>query len=1032
MIVFILSAAAQNRTIKGRVTDESGNPIPNATILVKGTSLGTNTDTNGDYSLSIPLKARILIFSSIGKKAEETAIGNRYEINSSLKSLVTSLEEVVVNVPYGTIKKKAFTGSETTVSASQISKQQVSTVTKALDGLIPGVIATNGGGAPGSNADLRIRGIGSINATSSPLYVVNGVPYDGSISAISPDDIESVTVLKDAAAAALYGSRAANGVIMINTKKGRAGRTNITANIAHGIQTRGIPEYDRIGTKDYYELNWESIRNSFVAAGDSYTTAGAKASAQLTDNNHLVYNSYNVPGNTLVDPLTGKLNPNAKLLWTDSWSDALFQNAPRTNANLAFSGGSDKTDYFLSLGYLDETGTLKFSDYRRYSTRINVNTKANNWLNGGLSLDGQLADSKNTPSGGTATTNPFYFTRQIGPIYPVYQYDANGSSLIDSVGGEKLDWGVPSQMGTRPYAGNSNDLGSLYLDDRSNHVINATANTYAEVHFTKDLSFKTTLATTIWDRNSTNYQNNQFGDAQNVRGRSTKTAERIVSLTLNEVLNYSKNFGPHTVRALAGHENYRYKYNNLNLTRTGFQFPGQTDLDNAALTESVGGSYEDNQRIESYFAQANYDYNQKYLLSASVRRDGSSRFADSVRWGTFYSVGAGWVVSNENFMKNVSWINNLKIRGSYGEQGNDNIGLYYQYINYYYANGVGNYSAPTRPANAGLKWETNKSLSIGTDFTLFKSRLQVTFDYFNRVSDNLLFDVPLPISTGNSSVYQNIGTMKNYGVELGLGYNLISKKDFDWRIDLNLTHFDNKITKLPPNQKVNGIVSGTKKLFEGRSIYDFWLREFAGVDASNGDALYYKDVLGANNLPTGQRVLTNDITKASYYYIKGSAIPKISGGLTNSIRFKNFSLSALATFSAGNYFYDGNYAGIMHSGSYGIAWQTDILNRWQKPGDITNVPRVQQSSITTQDGASSRFLFDGSYVNIKNITLNYRLPSEIIKRFNMADASFFVSVDNAYLFTAKKGMDPQRSFTGTSDATYPTYRITSVGIKLSL
>ncbi|RYY61270.1 MAG: TonB-dependent receptor [Chitinophagaceae bacterium] len=1021
------------KTITGKVTDDKGNPIPNASVVVKGSTAGTTTKADGSYTLTVPSNATTLVVSSIGSQDQELAIGSNSVVNFSLTSTTQDLGEVIVTVPYGTIKKTAFTGSEATVSAAQINRQQVTSITKTLEGLVPGIITTNGGGAPGSNASVLIRGIGSINASSSPLYVLNGVPYDGPIAAINNDDVESVSILKDAAAAALYGSRAANGVIMITTKRGKKGRAAVTASVRQGYMSRGIPEYDRLDEKEFYELNWESIRNGFVATGDSYATAGTKASAQLTDGSHLVYNAYNQSGANLIDPTTGKLNPAATLLWNESWEDALFRTAPRTNATVNISGASDRSDYFISLGYLNEEGTLRNSDYKRYNMRVNLNAQATNWMKVGMNIDGALSNNNSVINGGTATSNPFYYTRQMGPIYPVYQHDPiTGAFIQNPITGEnELDWGIPSQMGTRPYAGNSNLVGSLALDQRYTKRLSGNGNAYIEIKPTKDFTFKTNFGVNLWDDNGTTYQNNQYGDADNVSGRSTKQFDRQVSYTFNQVLSYNKEIGEHDFTVLAGHENYFYRYNNLNLTRTGFQFPGQTELDNAALTESVGGSYEDNQTIESYFGGLNYSFKEKYLASASLRRDGSSRFSPDARWGTFYSAGLGWRISQEEFLKNVNWLSELKLKASYGEQGVDNIGLLYQYTYYYNANGSGGYNPQAALQNPDLKWETSKTLNAGFDFGLFKNRITGTIEYFRRISDDLLFNVPRELSSGSSSQYQNIGTMKNSGIEVSLGLNIIRKRDFDWRIDVNVTHFKNEVTKLPPAQRENGIIRGTKKLSEGHSIYDYWIREFAGVDASNGDALYYKDVLGTDGKPTGTRLLTNNITEGSFYY-KGTAIPDFNGGLTNSFRYKAFELSILTTFSYGGKFYDGNYAGIMHSGSYGIAWSQDILNRWQKPGDLTNVPRLQNTSISTQDGLSTRFLMDASYVNLKNITLSYAFAKSITNRLGISGAQFFGNVDNAYIFTAKKGMDPQRSFDGSSDATYPPFRTITFGVTLNL
>ncbi|MGE5521101.1 MAG: SusC/RagA family TonB-linked outer membrane protein [Candidatus Dadabacteria bacterium] len=1026
---------AQNRIISGRVTDAQGNGVPNASVTVKGTNIGTATSNNGDFSLSVPSTARTLVVTSVGFESQEIAIGNRTNIPVSLVSTEQTLTSVVVTVPYGTVRKTAFTGSENTVTSAQITKQQVSSVTRALEGLVPGIIATNGGGQPGTGASILVRGVGSVNASSAPLYVLNGVPYDGSIAAIPTDDVESVTVLKDASAAALYGSRAANGVVMITTKKGKRGAPSVGVTLRQGIMQRGIPEYDRVGPQEYYELFWEAYRNAYIAGGDNPTVAGQKASATVAGPNGLVYNAYSVPASQLIDPVTGKLNPSATLLWNEPWEKALFRNAPRTNATMNVSGATDKSNYYISAGFLNEDGILKFSGYKRYSARVNLNTQATNWLNTGVNLDGAIARRADVPSGGTATTNPFYFTRQMGPIYPVYQHTATGA-FVDTLGQHKLDWGTPEQMGTRPYAGRSNLLGSLDLDDRSSDIFNGNINTFAEITFLKYLSLKGTLGVNYYGSEATSYQNNQYGDAaptpgQNNGGRSTKTNDRQISLTGNEVLTYARNYNNlHNVRFLVGHENYKYRYNYVSANASGFLFPGQTEITNGTQPFTPASSDQQDHTIESYFTGLNYDYQQKYLLSASYRTDGSSRFRDDVRWGHFWSAGAGYRISQEAFMKGIDWLNDLKLRVSYGEQGNEDIGQFYPYRSYYYANGNGTYSAPSRPVNEDLLWETNKTFNIGADFSLFRSRVTGTVEWFNRQSDNLLFDVPLPISTGYSSVWQNIGSMKNYGEELSLGLAAIRSSKFNWKIDVNLTHFNNKITKLPPNQEKNGIVTGTKKLLVGHSIYDFWLREFAGVDASNGDALYYQDIMDANGKPTGERKLTNVINNASYYYF-GSALPKLSGGLTNAFNYHGFDLSFLLTFSYGAQFYDGNYASIMHRGSPGTAFSSDILQRWQKPGDVTVVPRLQ-NAVANQEGASSRWLVDGSYLNVKNITLSYTLSKSLANRLYMDNLQVFANVDNAHLFTAKKGMDPQRVFNGTADATYTPFRTYNLGISVNL
>lgn len=1032
--VSMIHAYAQTRTITGKVTDATdGSALSGVSVRVKGASEGTSTDGNGNYRLNVPESAGTLVFSFVGFGTQEKRIGGA-TLNMALAQNTSSLSEIVVNAPYGAIKKTAFTGSESTISARSLEKQRVTSFTRALEGLVPGIVATNGGGQPGTSASIRIRGIGSVNASSSPLYVLDGAPFDGELSSISMDDIETITVLKDAAASSLYGARAANGVVVITTKKGKGGKTKITANVRSGWMNRGIPEYDRVNQQQYYELMWEGAKNRFIAAGQTPDAAATQASQILTGPNALVYNAYNVPGTELVDPATGKLNPNAKLLWNDSWEEALYRTAPRQDVNLNIAGGSEKSDYYLSFGYIDEKGIVRNSGYNRFSTRLNLNSQMTTWLKGGANIYGALAKRNNFLAEGTYTSNPFYYTRIMGPIYPVYQRDPTGNYVTDPITGEKaLDWGVPSQMGARPYAGNSNLVGSLALDDRSIKTTNVSSNAFLEAAFLKDFKFRTTLGVNYYDGYGTVYQNSQYGDAANVKGRSEKNNTRQVSYTFNQVLTWNKQFGDHGLNILAGHENYRFESNYLSATRIGFPFPGTSELAPAASADG-STSYTNNHRIEGYFSRLNYNLREKYLLSASYRRDGSSRFFEDARWGNFWSLGGAWRVSQEDFLKGRSWINELKLKTSYGEQGNEDLldddgdPSYYPWQSLYditYGNAAFPGAIISSLPNQHLKWEKNRALNIGVDFALFE-KLEGSIEYFNRKSDDLLFNVPLPISTGITSIASNVGALKNYGVELQLGYNVIKGNSFDWRVDVNLTHFKNKITKLAQPE----IISGTKKLMVGRSVYDFWLREYAGVDPKNGDALYYQDILGSDGKPTGERKTVNNINQGTYYY-HGSALPDLVGGITNSFRYRNFDLSFLLTFQLGGEFYDGNYAALMHPGTYGSNWSVDILNRWQKPGDITDIPRLQ-NGITNQHGTSSRFLYSATYLNVKNITLSYTLPQAMLNKAGVGSLRIFGSVDNVHLFTKHKGMDPQRAFTGVADNTYVPYRTYTLGLNLNL
>lgn len=537
MLLVQLSVFAQTRLVRGVVTDANGSPLQAISVQAKGTTAGTSTDQSGRFSFNAPAGTRTIVFSGLGLGTLELAIAD--EMNVSMTTVTpTEMETVTVQVPYGAIKKKSFTGAEATVTAATLNKMQNSNITKSAEGLVAGLFTTNGGGAPGSGATFRIRGIGSINASSAPLYVVNGVPYDGSITAINPDDVESFTILKDAAASALYGSRAANGVVMITTKRGRKGTPKVSFNVRQGFMNRLIPDYNKVNSQEYYQLFWEAYRNEYIAAGDNAGVAGSKASARLTGPNGLVYNAFSVPAGQFLIDSAGRWNTNARQLWNESWEDALVRTASRTNVTMNISGGGENSDFFLSAGYLNEDGITRNSGYKRYNTRLNFNAVPAKWLGAGINLDGALVRNSNLPSGGTSTTNPFYFTRQIGPIYPVYQRNpVTGAIVKDSLGNDRYDFGVPEQMGTRPYAGRSNIAATLALDDRHVDAFNGNMTGYVEFKFLKHFTLRNTLGATYNNGFGTTYQNSLYGDAApstpggSDGGRSTKSSDRTFSLT---------------------------------------------------------------------------------------------------------------------------------------------------------------------------------------------------------------------------------------------------------------------------------------------------------------------------------------------------------------------------------------------------------------------------------------------------------------------------------------------------------------------
>ena len=1030
---------AQVRRITGTVTSEAdGSSIPGVSVIVKGTSMGTITNMNGQYTLDVPQDATALVFSFVGMRtAEYPIVGNT--VNAVLQTDVIGVDEVMV-VAYGTVRKSSFTGSAEVVGSEKIERIQTASVAKALEGAAPGVQVMGGTGQPGSSVAIRIRGIGSVNASSAPLYVVDGAPFDGNLNSINTNDIESVTVLKDATSAALYGARGANGVIIITTKKGGKGKSSINFKSSLGGVSRAIPEYDRVTPQEYVELMWEGWVNSRVIAGGSTREAAAALASGGTANGIVgrlgYYNPFNVANDQLIG-LDGKLNPNAQLLYYDDWNDNLARTGLRQDYNLSMSGGDEKNSYYASVSYLDEEGMVKWSNYDRLTARVGASSQVNNWLK----FDGVVSGSSSYQVGflaeGTYTTNPFYYGRMMGPIYPIWQRDASGNIALDAAGNQLFDigdyrrpaygWG-PNKL--RPYAANSNLMLTLPLDERSTKLNTVSARLGVDINFTRDLKLRVSGNHDINNFFYTTYQNHLYGDAQAVKGRSTKQYSNSTSSTFNQVLSYNKTFGGHEVSVLAGHENYLYKSYNVSATRTGFTIP-TTQLVAGSVAEGSTGQA-DEYALEGYLFQTNYSLFDKYYVSGSFRRDGSSRFYKDSRWGSFWSVGASWRITEEAFMKNLTWVDNAKLKVSYGEQGNDNIGNYYGWQSLYSIsdrnNGNFNGAWHSQLENRTLQWEKNANLNVGLEFS-FLTRIRGGIEYFIRESSNLLFSVPLPESTGISSKWDNIGTMKNDGLEVQLSFDVVRTNGFLWNLDVNATTYKNVITKMPlgPDGKPQEIISGTKKLSEGHSIYDFWLREYAGVDPQDGSALYYKDIKDGETV-TG-RETTKDQNAASYYYV-GSAIPDVYGGITNSFSYKGLELSVLVTYQLGGDFYDSGWGGLMHTGAFGTHWSKDILNRWQKPGDVTDVPRLQ-NNYTAGTAASSRYLTDATFYSLRNVTLGYNLPKSVTNALELQAIKVFASGDNLGLSTKRKGMDPQQAFTGVSDYTYIPSRIISFGVNVT-
>ena len=1031
-----LGMSAQ-QVVRGQVTDANGEPLIGATVQPIGGGNGAATDVNGEFSLNLPYNVKTLKVSYVGYKTQELPVQPNMAI--TLSDNGTALDEVMV-VAYGTAKKTSYTGSAEAVSNKKLELRPVTDATKALEGNVAGLQVTSASGQPGSSPNIQIRGYGSINAYSTPLYVVDGAPFDGNLSSIAPSDIESMTVLKDASAAALYGARGANGVVMITTKKGVEGRSNVMWRSTFGWSSRATKRYDHVDQKEYVQLVYESLRNAAIDNGNSWSDAEAIARAGLSGQlGGEQYNPFkNYTWDQLIDPATGQVRADAQSAWNEDWYDSVIRkNAFRHEHQLQVTGGSEHAQYMMSLGYLNEDGILKTTNYERYTGRANITSQITDWL--GANINASLAHSLSNFSDydGTSTSNPWYTAQFINPLLPVYLKDINGNTVYDSDGNIQYDWGEATPNGTRPGSlSDFSSLGMLMLDKAFNKRDVAGLRTglvlgsdLAKYGWRQGLKLAANFSMDYVNRNYSRYMNSQHGNQANAGGLLEKTNTRTQSYTFNQLLTWDRTFGDHTIGLLAGHEWYAYEYNYLLAGKTNL-VDGILEL-RPATTLLEADSYSDKYRIDSWLGRVNYNYAGRYFLSASLRQDKSSRFHPDHNKGTFWSVGANWRVSGEKFMQNVGWINNLSVKASYGEQGNDMLTTYYAWQSLYdlsYSNATNIGALISSLENQNVSWEKSQNFNAGFDAILFNHRLQLNVDFYNRLTKNMLLNRPMALSTGFSGFMDNVGDMRNRGVEASLRITPVRTADFEWNITAMATHNKNKVIKL--TKEAPELISGVRVIKEGMPIYTYYINKSAGVDPSTGNPLYwaYKLDDDGNKIEGSDYITDSYSTASSCKYYMGSRQPDLFGSLGTDFTWKGLTLSVLTTYSLGGKVYDSLYASDMDLWYLSSTWNKNMLRRWQKPGDVTDVPRatIAGSMLNTD-----RYLIDASYFAIKNITLAYALPNAWINKLGMTGARIFGSVDNLALWTHLNGMDPQYNFSGGTDYEYSPNRTYTVGIELN-
>lgn len=973
-----VSVVLAQTTYSGKVVSaEDGEPIVGATVMVKGTNTGTITNINGNFTLAVPGTNRTLVVTYVGMRAQEVQASQNMVVR--LESTSTELEEVVV-VAYGTTKREAKTGSVSVVSADKIADAPVVSVDKALGGKLAGVSITSNTGQPGAGSDIRIRGTSSINAGNNPLWVVDGIPVltgnpndflntGNTLSSLNPNDIESITVLKDAAAASIYGSRAANGVILVTTKSGKDGKTSFSARARYG--TSWLANDNNFG-----------IMNAQQLLG--YQRDAVKNAGRNPDN---PTDSYYRPNELVSRPLT-------------NWMDQMTRMGSIQEYEINASGSNAKSKYYTSINYNNTQGVFYGVDLNKINGRLNADYKLTDKLESGARVNLAYSEGNDVPMQSLYYSNPVFAGMMILPWTPAY--DSEGKHNVEIVENS-----------------NTNPRATAEYDDQFGKSYQLLGNVYLQWKPVKQVTLKTTNAI-----ETINSEGRRYWAPETNEGSATlqTTMNRDVRLTTSNTASYDDLINDnHSVRVLLGQEAMK--------SSSAFQYIYAPDVNpdipyvqTAPQTGVEGEQGYSAQTLLSFFGMLDYNYAAKYYLQASLRFDGSSLFGNDNIWGTFYSVGASWNIHNEEFMSGISEVNLLKLRASYGLNGNNNIAAYRAYGVYSSANynGIAG-MRPSRPANPYLSWEKNGTWNIGLDFTIF-DKLDGNIDFYNRLTTDMLLDKNVPQTTGFSSNFLNIGSLQNQGLELQLDYKIYNTKDLTWTIGGNIAFNKTEIKELGDNTEIAYSEDGRLRHIVGKSLYTFRLFDYAGVDPTNGEALW-RDKTG---------LLTNDYSKARYVY-DASPEPVFIGGFNTNVAYKGFQLGAFFEFKGGNHVMLIEKRYLESDGaSMSNNQVTTALNYWKKPGDTGVNPKpIAGNSTNSNSFSSTRFLQRGDYLRVKDITLSYNLPKAQLQTAGIGAAKLYVSAQNIFTFHDVDWWDPERGVDGIGYGIYPMTKALVAGVEIS-
>ena len=964
----------QPREVSGTVKDKNGVPLAGATVLIKDTDVGTSTDFDGNFEIKVPDNATTLVITYVGYVPQEVSVLGTDNLEITMEVDNEALEEIVV-IGYGTEKRALISDAITKVDAKQIDDLPVATVDGVLQGQAAGVQVSQNSGTPGGEMSVRIRGLTSISGSSQPLYIIDGIPvttgnfgqigYSGqgasALTDLNPSDIESISILKDASATAIYGARASNGIVLITTKRGTKQKSVVSVNVFSGVQ-RAWNKLDMLNARQ-----WKEYRNDL-------TNSTVFTEEEINDNS--------------ID--------------TD-WQDVIFRTAPINSYEVSTRGGSEKTQFFISGTVFNQEGILIGTDYNRVNARINVDHQLSDKFKVGASIGLSYAKTDRV-EGDQTLEGPLPNGISTPAIFPVFNED-----------------GSYNQDG--PY---SNALSIANEAINENFSYRTNSNIFVDYNITEGLTFSSKFGVDFLNFREHSYESTRTQQGARFNGLGFETYTNVSNIVSNNILRFNKRFGKHKLEATAG---YSFEKRNLRSSFIRGQDFADDDLEyiSAAATIVAASANASDRGLRSYFGRLNYNFSDKYIVNLTGRFDTSTVFGTNNRTGFFPAGSFAWRVSQEDFMKNLKVVSDLKFRVSYGLTGNDDIGTFL------FSELYGNSSYNGQPAifpsnipNPDLKWESTSQFNIGINLGLFDDRLTLTADYYNKQTDDLLLNRPLPSSSGFSSITENVGKVENKGVELTVSsQNLIG--EFKWNTQFNISGNRNKVLELYNGQPIDDIGRGGNRIMEGQPIGIFYSFESLGVDPSTGDIVY------ADTNFDGQ-ITSDDRT------IVGNPHPDFIGGLTNNFSYKGFDLSIFLQGSYGNDVFHGSrlFLESLQGGDNQIA---AVTRRWMQPGDITDIPRATLDPVIAANNkrVSSRFIEDGSYLRIKNVTFGYTIDQDVLKKGFFDSIRVYLSAQNLFTFTNYTGLDPEVNYRGDDNAvigtdffTYPQAQTFTLGVNLKM